>query len=307
MRRHSGADASESLRVGWVGAGRMGAAMAARLLEGGAPVTAWNRTRSRLEQLIERGAEPAERLASLRACEVVFSMVADDAALDALAGGEGLLGLADGSDNLRVWVDCSTVSEPASLRAAEAAAAQDIAFVAAPVSGNPAVASAGNLIFAVSGPQEAYDVVAPLLNLIGRRSFYLGPGHTARTVKLCTNMLLAVVTQGLAEAVVLGERAGVPRADLIDFVNASAVGSPFTAYKGKAFVDLDFTPTFTPEGQRKDLRLALEQAARLEVPMYVAATVEVALSRLIASGVGDGRDFGALLLQTANDAGLTLT
>jgi 3-hydroxyisobutyrate dehydrogenase len=199
------------------------------------------------------------------------------------------------------------VSRAASERAAAAAAARGVAFVCAPVSGNPSVVRAGNLIFATSGPAAAVETVAPLLAVIGRRSYLVGGGHEARVVKLCTNLILAVLAEALAEALVLGQAGGVSRSSLMEFVNDSAIGSPFTRYKTDALVALDLAPAFTPEGQRKDLRLALSLAAENEVPMPVTSATEVAYSRLVASGLGNGRDFASLILLAARDAGLPLS
>lgn len=294
---------SQTDSVTWLGVGRMGEAMAGRLLDSGVPVAAWNRTPARLRGLLARGARPLEVPAE-SAAPVAFSMVLDDGALDALWRDER--GILAAEDPPGVWVDCSTVSRAASARAAAAAAARGVAFVCAPVSGNPSVVRAGNLIFATSGPAAAVETVAPLLAVIGRRSYMVGGGHEARVVKLCTNLVLAVLTEALAEALVLGQAGGVARSSLMEFVNDSAIGSPFTRYKTDALVALDLAPAFTPEGQRKDLRLALSLAAENEVPMPVTSATEVAYSRLVASGLGDGRDFASLILLAARDAGLTL-
>jgi 3-hydroxyisobutyrate dehydrogenase len=295
---------SQTDPVTWLGAGRMGEAMADRLLDGGVPVAVWNRTPARLRGLLARGARPLGTPAESTA-PVAFSMVLDDAALDALWCDER--GILAAEDPPGVWVDCSTVSRAASERAAAAAAARGVAFVCAPVSGNPSVVRAGNLIFATSGPAAAVETVAPLLAVIGRRSYLVGGGHEARVVKLCTNLILAVLTEALAEALVLGQAGGVSRSSLMEFVNDSAIGSPFTRYKTDALVALDLAPAFTPEGQRKDLRLALSLAAENEVPMPVTSATEVAYSRLVASGLGNGRDFASLILLAARDAGLTLS
>jgi 3-hydroxyisobutyrate dehydrogenase-like beta-hydroxyacid dehydrogenase len=179
-------------------------------------------------------------------------------------------------------------------------------FVCAPVSGNPGVVRAGNLIFAASGPAAAVARVLPLLDVIGRRTLVVGDAHQARVVKLAVNLVLAVHAQALAEALVLAERNGVRRAALLEFINDSAVGSPFTRYKTDAFVGLDFTPAFTSEGQRKDLRLALGLAAAGDVPLPLVSATEVIYSRLVATGVGAGQDFASLLLLAARDAGLDL-
>jgi 3-hydroxyisobutyrate dehydrogenase len=290
-------------KVSWLGAGRMGEAMAERLLAAGVEVHAWNRTPAKLAGLVASG---ARLLASpgLSDAPVAFSMVLNDEALDALWQAED--GILSGAHPPEVWVDCSTVSPAASQRAADAAAEGGTAFVCAPVSGNPSVVRSGNLIFAVSGPAAAVKAAQPLLDIIGRGAHVVGEGNEARVVKLCTNLVLAVLTQALAEALVLGQSHGVRRAAMMEFINDSAVGSPFTKYKTEAFVALDLVPAFTPEGQRKDLRLALQLGAQHEVPMSVTSATEVAFTRLVASGLGAGRDFASLILLAAQDAGLEI-
>ncbi len=290
-----------STGVGWIGAGRMGVAMATRLLDAGHDVRVWNRTPGRCGELTDRGAQEVGSVADLSDREVVFSMVTDDAALDDVA--ERLLGSPQAP---RIWVDCSTVSTRASARARARADERSVAYVCAPVSGNPGVVRAGNLIFAVSGPADAQQRLGPLFEAMGRGAHDVGEADEARVVKLCTNLLIAVLAETLSEAVVLGESAGVSRTRLLEFVNDSAVGSPFTRYKSQPLIELDFTPTFTPEGQRKDLLLALALGREAGVSLPVAAATEVAFTRLIGSGLGDGKDFIALVLQLARDAGRTL-
>jgi 3-hydroxyisobutyrate dehydrogenase len=289
--------------VTWLGAGRMGEAMVERLLADGIEVRAWNRTPSKLAGILASGAVhlPSPALSD---APVAFSMVLNDEALDALWQAED--GILAGACPPAVWVDCSTVSPQASRRAAEAAAKRATAFVCAPVSGNPSVVRAGNLIFAASGPATAIATARPLLNVIGRATHVVGEAHEARVVKLCTNMVLAVLAQALAEALVLGQSEGVRRAALMEFINDSAIGSAFTKYKTGAYVALDLQPAFTPEGQRKDLRLALQLAAEHEVPLPQASATEVEFSRLVASGLGEGRDFASLILLAARDARLTI-
>lgn len=289
--------------VTWLGAGRMGEAMVERLLAGGVEVRAWNRTQEKLAGILASG---AVQLASpaLSDAPVAFSMVLNDEALDALWQAEDSI-LASARPPA-VWVDCSTVSPKASRRAAAAAAKHATAFVCAPVSGNPSVVRAGNLIFAASGPAAAIAAVRPLLDTIGRATHVVGEAHEARVVKLCTNMVLAVLAQALAEALVLGQSEGVRRAALMEFINDSAIGSPFTRYKTDAYVALALEPAFTPEGQRKDLRLALQLAAEHEVPLPQASATEVEFSRLVASGLGEGRDFASLILLAARDARLAI-
>jgi 3-hydroxyisobutyrate dehydrogenase len=282
----------------------MGTAMVERLLDGGVEVEVWNRTPDRAKSVVARGASLLDSPARGRA-DVAFSMVLDDPALEALWQADD--GLLHGEQRPEVWVDCSTVSPQASRRAADAAQQNGVAFVCAPVSGNPSVVRSGRLIFAVSGPAAAVARARPLLDVIGRDAIVVGDEHEARTVKLCVNLVLAVLAQALAEALVLGESQGVRRSALMEFVNQSAIGSPFTRYKTDALVALDLEPAFTPEGQRKDLRLALALGADNDVPMPVTAMTEVEFSRLVASGLGADRDFAALILLAARDAGIAIS
>jgi 3-hydroxyisobutyrate dehydrogenase len=293
--------------VAWVGLGRMGAAMATRLVESGADVAVWNRTATKAEPLVAAGATLLDDLPDAASRDVVFSMVLDDAALDDLHDPEhGLFSGSASSRRIAVWIDGSTVSAAAAQRASEAAAAAGVAFVSAPISGNPGVVTAGNAIFAISGDERGLDAAEAIGSAIGRAVYRVGSGTEANVIKLCTNALLAVTMQSIAEIAVLADKAGVSRSALMSFINDSAVGSPFTKYKTANVVTLEFPPTFTPEGQRKDIRLALELAHELETPMPVLNTTEVAFSRLVSGGLGEGRDFAALVLEVARDAGHTL-
>ena len=292
------------MTVSVLGLGRMGTAFAERLIDAGRTVTVWNRTAQRAGELVERGAREATSLTDAATSDVVLSMVLDDDALAALWADGALL---DGPQHPKVWIDSSTVSPTAAKAAAAAARQRGIEYVSAPVSGNPGVVRAGSAIFAVSGDDEsAVEIAADVLTDIGRATHIVGTGVSATTVKLCTNALLGITMQALAEIAILGERSGVNRAGLMAFVNDSAVGSPFTSYKTAAIADLDLTPTFTPEGMRKDLRLALDACREQNVPTPLISAVEVEFSRLAASGLGSGKDFAALILQVARDAGLPL-
>ena len=291
--------------VAWLGLGRMGSVMAGRLLDAGFEVGVWNRTPGKDDALVERGAARLGSLADAGGYDVAYSMVLDDPALARLHDPrDGVL--SGGAGRLATWIDGSTVSPSAAGHAADAARAAGVGYVSAPVSGNPGVVAAGRAIFAASGSAVDLDRTEPVLAALGRAVHRVGSGSEANVVKLATNGLLGIVMQSLAELVVLGEKAGVPRAELMAFINDSAVGSPFSTYKTAALVDLDLSPTFTVEGQRKDLRLALERAAALEAPMPVLSTTEVAFSRTIASGLGAGMDLAAVVLTAARDAGLDL-
>lgn len=296
---------SPELSVAFLGLGRMGSVMATRLLDTGASLSVWNRTAAKCAPLVERGARQLESVAEAARSEVIFSMVLDDRALGDLHA--PATGLFSGSEvTARVWIDGSTVSPPAAEAAAEAAAAAGVAYVSAPISGNPGVVEAGQAIFAISGDEAGLDITEDVCLRMGRAVHRVGSRAEANVVKICTNALLGVTMQSLAEIAVLADRLGVSRAGLLEFVNDSAIGSPFSRYKTPALIELDFPTAFTPEGQRKDIRLALDLARSVEVPMSVLTETEVAYSRLIAGGLGAGQDFATLILNVARDAGHTL-
>ena len=290
--------------IGWIGAGRMGAAMARRLLAAGQDVTVFNRTRAKAEPLAELGATLVDHPADLADRDVVFVSVSASADLEeVLVGDRGLL--TDAGAVPSAIVDCSTVSTEASASARADAAKRGSEFLAAPVSGNPKVVAAGMLTLAVSGKRPVFERVEPLLRLLGRGVTYVGEGETARLVKICHNVFLGVVAQSLAEITVLAEKGGTSRAAFLEFLNDSVLGSAFTRYKSPAFVHLDFTPTFTVPLLRKDLDLGLDAGRDLDVPMPVAALT----AQLVASAVGAGHtteDFAALLLEQARRSGVAL-
>ena len=291
-------------RVGWVGAGRMGHALAARLLAAGHDVAVFNRTRAKAESLQSEGATVVDAPAELADREVVFTMVAGpDDFKEVVLGPSGVLS-GNGSAPA-VIVDMTTVSPEASQAVRDEAAERGVALIAAPVSGNPKVVAAGRVTMVASGPREAFDRVAPLLDLLGAGVTYVGDGEKARLAKICHNLMLGVVAQCMAEITVLAEKGGMPRAAFLDFLNNSVMGSMFTRYKTPAYVNLDFTPTFTPLLLRKDFDLGFETARELDVPMPVAAAAQQTIQALIGSGHTDV-DFAALLEQQARASGLEL-
>ncbi|WP_329612116.1 NAD(P)-dependent oxidoreductase [Streptomyces brevispora] len=291
-------------RIGWIGTGRMGFQLAARLLDAGHDVAVHNRTRAKAEPLAERGAAIVDRPADLADRDVVFTMVSASPALEAVTTGPG--GVLTSPDTAPgVLVDHSTVSTRMSALIRTAAAERGTDFLAAPVSGNPQVVTAGKLTVAVSGSRTVFDQVESLLALLGHGVTYVGEDEVARLVKIAHNVFLGVLTQSLAEITVLAEKGGVSRAALLEFLNGSVLGSAFTRYKSPALVNLDFTPTFTMPLLRKDFDLGLSAARELEVPMPLAA----ATAQLVASAIGAGHveeDFAVLILEQARNSGITL-
>jgi 3-hydroxyisobutyrate dehydrogenase len=296
--------ATSDARIGWIGVGRMGYAMAERLAKGGADLTVWNRTRSKAEPLAQHGAKVAAALPELAACDIVFCMVSTwDDVKEVVAGPGGLL--SDPHRAPRLLIECSSISLEGSAELRRLLGERGVEMLAAPVSGNAKVIKAGRLSFVCSGPRSAFDAALPYLKMIGAGASYVGEGELARIVKICHNVFLGVVTQSLAEITVLAQKAGVPRQPFLDFMNQSVMGSTFTRYKTPAFVNLDFKVTFTPHLLRKDLDLGLEAGRRFEVPMPLASLTRDIVQTLIGRGMTE-QDFAQLLVLQADSSGLKL-
>jgi 3-hydroxyisobutyrate dehydrogenase len=282
----------------------MGSAMAQRLILAGHNVRVTNRTRAKAEVLGELGATVVDHPSELADCDIVFIMVSANADLiEVTSGPHGVL--ANSSKAPGIIVDCSTVSSETSSSVRAACAERGTAFLAAPVSGNPKVVASGNLTLAVSGTVEAFDVVRPYFEQLGKGVTYVGDDEVARLVKICHNMMLGIVAQAMAEITVLAERGGVKRSAWLEFLNNSVMGSMFTRYKTPAFVNLDFKATFTPTLLRKDFDLGMAAAYQLDVPMPVSALCTEIVKSSIGAGYVD-QDFAVLLLEAARGAGLTL-
>jgi 3-hydroxyisobutyrate dehydrogenase len=290
--------------IGWIGAGRMGYAMAERLAKAGCDIAVYNRTRAKAEPLAEAGAMIVDSPALLAERDIVFTMVAaSDDLLEVISGPEGVLSGSGGPP--RIFIDCTSVSEEASAKARADVGRAGAAFLAAPVSGNDHVVKAGKLSIVASGPKQTYDEVEGYLELLGRGASYVGEGELARFCKISHNVFLGVVIQSLVEITVLAEKAGVPRHAFLKFMNNSVMGSMFTRYKTPALVNLDYTTTFTPPLLKKDLDLGLSAARKYEVPMPLAVTAREIIQTLIGNGYRD-TDFATLLELQAKASNLEL-
>lgn len=289
------------MNIALAGLGLMGTAIAERLLDAGHQLAVYNRTPEKCDAVVGRGAVRVETPGELWGqATVVVSMVADSTALEALALGAGGLVCEGGRGGL--LIDMSTVSPESSARVAAAATEAGIAYVRAPVSGNPAVVRAGNLGILVSGSQAAFTQAEAVLGDIGPNLFYLGEGEAARVMKLGLNLMVAGITELLAECLCLGEAHGLDRAAMLEVVAGSAVGAPLVMYKSAALVADDYTSTFSSRLMRKDLDMALASAAQGGVPLPVTAIVQQLLQGCISSGMGD-IDFAALLPRLKREAG----
>ena len=290
-------------KLGWIGIGRMGYAMAERLAKAGCDITVWNRTRKKAEPLAKSGAKIADSLAELAACDVVFTMVSTGKDVkEVLFGADGVTSKGKAP---KIVVDSTSISLEESGEIRGKLGKLGVKMLAAPVSGNDKVVKAGKLMFVVSGAQAAYETARPYLDLMGRGSSYVGEGELARIAKICHNVYLSVVIQSLCEITILAQKAGMPRHAFLDFMNNSIFGCMFTRYKTPALVNLDFHVTFTPELLRKDIDLGLAAGREFGVPMPLTSVTRDLVQTLIGNGYTD-KDFAALLLLQAKASGIEL-
>ena len=290
----------KDVKLGWIGTGRMGYEMAARLAKGGCDIALWNRTRAKAEPLAKYGAKVVDALPELASRDIVFCMVSTWEDVK-----EVMQKLVAGSKKPKMVIECSSISLEGSAELRKMLQERGIQYLAAPVSGNAKVIKAGKLTFVVSGPQPAYEVARPYLDMMGVGSSYVGDGELSRIVKICHNVMLGVVTQSLCEITILAQKAGVPRHAFLDFLNKSVMGSMFSRYKTPALVNLDFHVTFTPQLLRKDMDLGLDAGRRFEVPMPLAALTRDLIQQMIGHGMTE-QDFSTLLLMQARASGIEL-
>jgi 3-hydroxyisobutyrate dehydrogenase-like beta-hydroxyacid dehydrogenase len=286
-------------KLGWIGAGRMGYAMAERLAKGGCDIAVWNRTKEKADPLAKHGARVVNQLEELATRDIVFVMVSTYEDV------KQVVGKVLDKGKPKMIVECSSISLEGSAELRKTLSAKGVEYLAAPVSGNAKVIKAGKLTFVVSGPKKAYDEARPYLDMMGTGSSYVGEGELSRIAKICHNVMLGVVIQNLCEITVLAEKAGMPRHAFLDFLNKSVMGSMFTRYKTPALVNLDFHVTFTPKLLRKDLDLGLDAGRRFDVPMPLSSLTRDLLQQMIGRGMTE-EDFSTLLLVQAQNSGITL-
>jgi len=281
-------------KLGWVGIGRMGYAMAERLAKAGCDITVWNRTKEKAEPLAKSGAKIASSLSDLAGCDILFTMVAAGKDVKEVLFGPN--GVTSKGKTPGIVVDSTSISLEESAEIREKLGTLGAKFLAAPVSGNDKVVKAG---------KAGYNSARLYLDLMGRGSSYVGDGELARIAKICHNVHLSVVIQSLCEITVLAQRAGMRRHAFLEFMNNSIFGSMFTRYKTPALVNLDFHVTFTPELLCKDIDLGLSAGRRFGVPMPLASTTRDMVQALIGNGFAD-KDFASLIMLEARASGIEL-
>ena len=291
------------MKVGFIGLGQMGSAMAANLLKSGHEVMVYNRSRDKAEALAGEGAKVAATVADACGGEAVFTMLAHDDALSAVVHGDGgvLASLGKGA----VHISASTISVAMSERLTKEHAAAGQRFVAAPVFGRPEAAAAAKLFVAAAGAPDAIEAVTPLFEAIGQRTFVLGEEpKAANLVKLSGNFLIASVIESLGEAMALVEKGGVDRHAYLDLLTSTLFNAPVYKTYGGLIADRKFKPAgFTAPLGQKDIRLALAAGEALNVPLPLASLLRDRFLTLLAHG-GEELDWSAIGALAAKDAGL---
>jgi 3-hydroxyisobutyrate dehydrogenase-like beta-hydroxyacid dehydrogenase len=289
-------------KLAFVGLGVMGGRIARRLVAAGHRVTGYNRTKAKAHGLLEAGLEWADTpRQAAQAADVVFTMLTDTAALQAVAAGaDGLLaGL--GSD--QVYVDMSTVSPVASRALAAQVAARGAAMLDAPVSGSVSTLEEGRLSIMVGGDRATYERVKPILLDIGPTATYVGGNGQAVLMKIATNLSLAVQMLAFSEGVLLAEKGGIPREVAVHVLLNSVIASPMLKYRGPFVLQMPAEAWFDVTMMQKDLTLALELGRQVMVPLPTTATTNEWLTAARAMDLGE-QDFAALCHVLAHLAGL---
>jgi 3-hydroxyisobutyrate dehydrogenase len=282
-------------RIAFLGLGIMGAGMAGRLLDAGFPLTVYNRSAERSRALEARGAIVADSpRAAASEADIVFSMVADDAASRAMWDGDrgALAGARRGS----ILVECSTLTVGRVRELADAAARAGCTFVDAPVTGSKMQSAAGELLFLVGAEDDALARIRPALEAMGKTIIHLGPVGSGALVKLINNFLCGVQAASLAEAIAVIERSELERDRTVQAIVNGSPGSPVMKTLASRILADDFSPNFYLHLLVKDMGYAIAEGESRGVPMKTAATALEVLRGAMAHGDGD-RDMAAVVQQ----------
>jgi 3-hydroxyisobutyrate dehydrogenase-like beta-hydroxyacid dehydrogenase len=289
------------MKTGFIGLGRMGAAMAANLLKAGHDVTVFNRSPEKSRPLRDLGATQAASIAGACTSEAVITMLADDAAVaNAALSDEGIVKkLRQGA----IHISMSTISVALSKELAQAHARAGQRFVSAPVFGRPEAAAAAKLFIVAAGDPAAVGACQPLFDAMGQRTLSMGAEPSAANlVKLSGNFLFASAIEALGEAVALVGKAGIDRHAFVDLLASTIFPAPAYKTYGNLIADNEFQPArFAAPLGFKDIRLTLAAAESLRVPMPLGSLLHDRFLRLLAQG-GDELDWAAIGGLAAQDA-----
>ena len=290
--------------LGYVGLGVMGSRVVKRLLDAGHTVTGYNRTKSKAQWLIDAGMKWADSpRAAAQASDVVLSMVTNTKALqDITEGPDGILaGLKAGN----TYIDMSTVSPAFSRELAAQVSAIGCNMLDAPVSGSVITLEEGKLSIMVGGDQQVFEKVKPILLNIGPKATYVGSSGLAVSMKIATNLSLAVQMLAFSEGVLLAEKSGIKRETAVEVLTNSVIASPMVKYRGPFVLGMPEEAWFDCYMMQKDMNLALEMGRELQVPLPTTAVTNEFLTA--ARGMGlEKQDFAIMFEVLANLAGVKL-
>lgn len=279
-------------RIGFLGMGIMGSAMARNLIKAGFEVLVWNRARERCRPLVAIGAKEGKTPREVaRTCPVTFAMVADPSAAGQVCFGED--GILEAMGPGRAYVDFSTVDPDTSRRIAAAVRARGGRFLEAPVSGSRKPAEEGTLVVLAAGDRTVYDEVLPALQVLGKTCLYLGETGNGAAMKLVVNLVMGEMMVALCEGLALAGKAGLSGEALLEVLSAGAVANPMFALKGPQILRRDFGVAFPLKHAQKDLRLALGLGDALAQPLPAAAAANECFKAARAMGAGE-EDFSAV-------------
>ncbi len=288
--------------IGFIGMGHMGSHMVQRLLDADYQLTVYDRTEEKAQELEQRGALVAPTPKDLAAnCQVVMACVTNDEAQhDVMFGPDGALaGVHAGS----IIIDLSTVSPDASRRLFQAAKEQGVPMIDAAVSGSVPQVDQGSLVIFVGGEQETYQQCKPILDVLGQNSFYMGASGMGTTMKLVVNTLLGLGMQALAEAIALGEKAGVEKGLLLDVLGQTTVLTPGQKSKLENVRQEQYPTNFALSLMHKDFSLVLSQAYDVSVSMPATAAAQQMYAAAMAKGMD--ADFSIMIQFMEELAGLS--
>ena len=254
-------------KVGWIGLGNMGTPIVKNLMKAGYVVHVFNRTKEKEKEAVSAGATSATSPAAImELCDIIFTMVSDDAAVKVVFDGKD--GLLQKEQPGKLVIDMSTVAPVTSRYLADRCNEKGVAFLEAPVSGSVKPAQDGTLVILAGGEAEAYARAKPLFDVIGKISLHLGGQGAGSSAKLAMNYFVALTLQGLAEMVVFAEEHGVKKEDMLTILNEGSFASPALKLKSSSIVANAFPPAFALRLMAKDLRLMKEVG--LDTPMFPA-------------------------------------
>ncbi|KAJ3696795.1 hypothetical protein LUZ61_000500 [Rhynchospora tenuis] len=280
------------MEVGFLGLGIMGKAMASRLLKHGFRVTVWNRTLSKCEELVEQGASIGETPAMVvKKCKYTIAMLSDPAAaLSVVFEKDGVLEqISEGKG----YIDMSTVDADTSSKISEAIIKNGGSFLEGPVSGSKKPAEDGQLIILSAGDKALYEVILPVFDVLGKKSFFLGEVGKGARMKLVVNMIMGSMMNALSEGLCLADKSGLSPQTLLDVLDLGACSNPMFKLKGPAMIESKYPPAFPLKHQQKDMRLALCLGDEHAVSMPIAAASNEAFKKARSHGLGD-LDFSAV-------------